>query len=257
MNETPQESGLQIVLSNGGRPVMRVAGELTSDNCAGFADLVGDALEGPGAALALDFEGLEYVDSSGLRELMKAAGDAGSAGCTLSIISMQPQFDHVLTVTGLKHLFVIDTVVPDEWISEIECPQRRTEHRFSVVSDRAICRDVRDEVYGFAAAMGFEEPQLAEIQMAVGEAISNAVRHGAAPGDTIDLLCRDAGRRIIITLTYPSAVFDPDQVPAPVIDENCEGGMGIYLMRLVMDRVRYDFHDGLVDLTLEKALPEP
>ena len=32
----------------------------------------------------------------------------------------------------------------------------------------------------------------------------------------------------------------------------CEGGMGIYFMRLVMDSVDYQFADGHAILTLEK-----
>ncbi len=249
------ETTLQIQLNDGSKPVLQVSGELTVENCDGFADLVGNALGGDGSTLALDLVGLDYVDSSGFMELVRAAKAAAGAGSTLSIVGMQPQFGHLLRVTGLKHLFVIDTIIPQEWIPAARPTIPVPDCVFSVENRGDCCREVRRRVCDFAAGMGFAEPQLSEIKMAVGEAIANAVRHGAGPGDRIEVRCKDSDGILIVTISYPSAWFDPDSVPTPDIDSGPEGGMGIYFMRLVMDRVCFGFQDGRVTVTLEKALP--
>lgn len=257
MNDLMDYGDLQVALCDGENPVMRLGGELTSQNCSGLARLLGDALEEPGSDLRLDLGGLDFVDSSGVRELVKTVSRANADGRTVSILSITDQLHHVLTVTGLRHLFTIDgEIVPDGRASSAARPEREAERRFSMRCDPAMCRDAREVICDFAAGIGFREHEVAEIKTAVGEAVSNAVRHGAAAGDSINIVCRDAGRRLVVTLSYPSAVFDPAAVPLPVVDECCQGGMGIFMMRLIMDRVDYSFHDGFVDVTIEKSLPQ-
>ncbi|MFH1175918.1 MAG: ATP-binding protein [Acidobacteriota bacterium] len=84
-----------------------------------------------------------------------------------------------------------------------------------------------------------------EIELALGEALANAVIHGCArdAGKTVQVCAAcDPERGLLIVIRDPGAGFDPAQVPSPVVGERLyrEGGRGIYLINQLMDEVRYE-----------------
>ena len=97
----------------------------------------------------------------------------------------------------------------------------------------------------WAQKAGFDERTLYEIQLAVDEACANVVDHayqGADPGD-IEVFCclddqiltvqvRDWGTGFDLT-----GVADPD-LDAP-LEERTLGGLGLFLVRQVMDDVQF------------------
>ena len=97
----------------------------------------------------------------------------------------------------------------------------------------------------WAQKAGFDERALYEIQLAVDEACANVVDHayqGADPGD-IEVSCclddqiltvqvRDWGTGFDLT-----SVADPD-LDAP-LEERILGGLGLFLVRQVMDDVQF------------------
>ena len=115
-------------------------------------------------------------------------------------------------------------------------------HRLTFVGGLELAGQVREWICERAREAGFDEDAVADIALAVSEAVSNIVRHayeGRADGrieatlttdDTALTLClRDYGRK-----------FDPDLYQSPDLDTPAEGGYGIFLMRTVMDGVRYE-----------------
>ncbi len=102
----------------------------------------------------------------------------------------------------------------------------------------AVVRDVTERM---ASLAGFEGGEAAAIKLAVDEACSNVLRHA---------YCGDTSRRLRInfTLTPDSLIselhdfgigFDPNSVPAPDLENLKPGGLGIHLMRTVMDEIDY------------------
>jgi serine/threonine-protein kinase RsbW len=84
-----------------------------------------------------------------------------------------------------------------------------------------------------------------EIEMALREALANAVLHGAKddPSKQIQLcVACDEQRGMLIIVRDPGPGFNPDQVPSPVMGENIfsDHGRGIYLINQLMDEVRYE-----------------
>ena len=93
----------------------------------------------------------------------------------------------------------------------------------------------------FACAEGKEF----EIEMAVREALANAVRYGCGrdPGKTIQLsVACDQARGMLIVVRDPGPGFDPAAVPSPIGGEQLfsHHGRGIYLINQLMDRVEFD-----------------
>lgn len=82
------------------------------------------------------------------------------------------------------------------------------------------------------------------IQLALTEALANAVVHGAKsdPAKIIecDVAC-DESRGMLIVVRDPGEGFDPGCIPSPVVGENIysEHGRGIYLINQLMDEVKF------------------
>ena len=83
-----------------------------------------------------------------------------------------------------------------------------------------------------------------EVELALTEALANAVEHGCA-GDPskqaqVCVGC-DPDRGLLIVIRDPGPGFDPSQVPSPVVGDQIfsTGGRGIFLINRLMDDVHY------------------
>jgi len=83
-----------------------------------------------------------------------------------------------------------------------------------------------------------------EIEMALREALANAIRHGCAgdPHKSVQLcVACDETRGMLIVVRDPGPGFDPASVPSPVVGQNLYSshGRGIYLITQLMDEVSF------------------
>jgi serine/threonine-protein kinase RsbW len=82
------------------------------------------------------------------------------------------------------------------------------------------------------------------IELALSEALANAVVHGAKcdPSKVIecDVAC-DQNRSLLIVVRDPGEGFDPATIPNPVVGQNIYSGhgRGVYLITQVMDEVKF------------------
>lgn len=116
-----------------------------------------------------------------------------------------------------------------------------------------------------AEEAGLDERGVYEVQLAVDEACANVIEHaygGQARGE-IEVTCSITSDGITVTLRDHGPRFDPDSVPSPNLDapleERNDRGLGLYLMRQLMDDVRFDFASDtgnvLTMAKLKKASP--
>jgi len=103
-----------------------------------------------------------------------------------------------------------------------------------------VVQGVMDIVRQMKCAAGKED----DIELALTEALANAVVHGAKgdPSKTIecDVAC-DENRGMLIIVRDPGEGFDPKAIPSPMHGENLYShhGRGIYLINQLMDQVRF------------------
>ena len=97
----------------------------------------------------------------------------------------------------------------------------------------------------WARKAGFDERALYKIQLAVDEACANVVDHaytGAEPGD-IEVCCRLDDRLLTIQVRDWGKGFDLGGVKDPdleaPLEERSLGGLGLFLVRQVMDEVQF------------------
>ena len=109
--------------------------------------------------------------------------------------------------------------------------------------------EIRDFVGAVARDGGFGEKDVYNIQLATDEAASNIIEHayeGVSDG-VLDLSCGMEKELIRITLIDYGVPFDPSAIPMPDLKADLSdrkiGGLGIFLMRKLMDEVHYEPRD--------------
>ena len=105
--------------------------------------------------------------------------------------------------------------------------------------------EIRDLVAQTAREGGFTEKEIYSLQLAADEAASNIIEH-AYEGDSdasIDITCDVHDNVIVVTMHDTGKPFDPSKVKEPNLQADLSdrqiGGLGIYLMRKLMDDVSY------------------
>jgi anti-sigma regulatory factor (Ser/Thr protein kinase) len=105
---------------------------------------------------------------------------------------------------------------------------------------------IREFVGGIAAKGGFSDKETYNIKLATDEAASNIIEHayeGVSNG-ILEISCGLHKNSIVIILVDHGESFDPSAVPMPDLkadlSERQVGGLGIFLMRKLMDEVHYD-----------------
>ncbi len=84
------------------------------------------------------------------------------------------------------------------------------------------------------------------LETAVDEASTNVLKYAyGGQGGFFQIACELQGREIVVTIRDRGIQFDPNSIPLPDIGADLEnrkiGGLGIYMMKKMMDVVRYDF----------------
>ena len=101
--------------------------------------------------------------------------------------------------------------------------------------------EARHAVADFALDCGFDLADICDIALAVGEACNNAAEHGHNDAGQILLQCRFDGVDLDIVVADSGTGFDVLGIGSGS-HRNGKGdrGLGIFLMRTLMDCVEYD-----------------
>ena len=119
------------------------------------------------------------------------------------------------------------------------------EEGLCVTSSLVNLGDIADYVAQQATVAGLDEECTFEVQMAVDEACTNSIQHAYRGHNTGELrvCCFREGDDFVVEITDFGAPFDPQSIPAPDVtgplEERSIGGLGVYLMRQLMDSVQF------------------
>jgi serine/threonine-protein kinase RsbW len=102
-----------------------------------------------------------------------------------------------------------------------------------------------ERIMGLIGEMGCAPASHFEIELAVTEALANAVEHGCRhdTGKLVEVCVEcDRARGVLIIIRDPGTGFDPAALPSPLQGERIysEGGRGVFLINQLMDEVRYE-----------------
>jgi serine/threonine-protein kinase RsbW len=128
-------------------------------------------------------------------------------------------------------------------------PSDRPEAALCVASQLKYLAEISAFVAARAEVAGLTEEQAFAVQMAVDEACTNAMEHGYGGHEDgeVRLCCYLEGADFVVEVADRGKRFDPAEVPMPNLDAPLEerevGGLGLYLMRRLMDSVEFHFDE--------------
>ena len=110
---------------------------------------------------------------------------------------------------------------------------------------------IRNFVSAIARKVGFKDKDVNKIELALDEACTNVIRHAYEDDESqdIDIAIKIDYQKLSIVVTDRGKSFDVDEIELPDMDtylaELRVGGLGIYLMRTLMDEVDYHSEPGV------------
>ncbi|HED54346.1 MAG TPA: ATP-binding protein [Phycisphaerales bacterium] len=129
------------------------------------------------------------------------------------------------------------------------------------MSDPIYLAGAREMVLGISRRLGFKEAPATQIALAVDEALANVINHGYDRQNDKPIWIRiwpktdghTPGLRLMIE--DEARQIDPDSICGRDLDDVKPGGLGVHIIREVMDTVTYERRDKVgMRLTLIKKL---
>lgn len=121
----------------------------------------------------------------------------------------------------------------------------KTTYQINISASTRNLSEVRNFITDHAESYGFVEGQIADIRLAVDEAVTNIIKH-AYQNDTskeINITLKFSDNQLCILLTDTGKTFEFETYELPDIKKQIEqkkrGGMGVYLIHSLMDKVSY------------------
>jgi len=114
---------------------------------------------------------------------------------------------------------------------------------------------VRQAVAGIARRMSFGDNQIEDIKIAVGEACTNAIKHGCTGDASRNVLVRCTVRDDALQVEVTNSIANCSSPTVPEApDLSKEGGLGLYLMRQLVDEVDLCWDTDTATVKLTKML---
>lgn len=243
--------------------VANVRGDIDAFTVPDLKAALDGALNRGCTSIVLDLSHVSYLDSSALglivwlnRILEPKDGKlvlAGATGDVTRILEISGLIGAAPTVSAasdttdaLAGLTLAEPTSPPLWTQMIQIP--------AAPSSLA---DARQEICCLLEPLDLVESSLFDVRVAVGEALSNAVRHGSPRGETDVVLVSVTAYddRVVITVTDTGSGFNG--VAASSGDPYAASGRGVMFMRALMDQVEFTpLPGGGTSVTLVKHLPE-
>lgn len=137
------------------------------------------------------------------------------------------------------------------------------ERRTCVPADAAQLPVLTQFLQEFWSAASLPPAQAMNFELALEEVFMNVVSHGSSPGTVprveVSLLLADGG--VMMSIEDDGAAFNPLTLPEPdiqaKIDERRVGGLGVFLVRKLMDAVSYQRNGSRNQLRMSKHIEEP
>jgi serine/threonine-protein kinase RsbW len=122
-----------------------------------------------------------------------------------------------------------------------EVTEEKTE--FVLPSRIESIEEVAEKAAEVASRFGIDEAALFGIDLAVREAVANAVKHGNKLDETknVTVSFTSSTQVFVVTVRDQGAGFNPEDVPDPTNPENLlkASGRGIFFMKNFMDEVEW------------------
>jgi len=131
--------------------------------------------------------------------------------------------------------------------------------RLEIPSSSEYVSVARQTVGGIAHRLAFGTTDVEDVKLAVGEACTNAVKHGVRGDARVSIRCTISPRELEIEVCNAVGAEIPKPVGAEVPDPTRldEGGLGLFLMKKLMDTVEVSCEGGFATVKMTKRISRP
>jgi anti-anti-sigma factor len=201
------------------------------------------------ANIILDLTHVTYADSSALGLLVWLDHKLRPADGRIMLAGANADVMRILELSGLARLStsigMSDDV--DSALAGLELAPTSSAELWSrqicIPADINRLAGVRDEVSDLVTPLGFVDSAVFDIKVALGEALANAVRHGAPDaGGKVCVEVTAYDDRVVLEIADNGAGFDGRHTASD--DLYAPSGRGIMFMRALMDRVEFEPAEG-------------
>jgi anti-sigma regulatory factor (Ser/Thr protein kinase)/ABC-type transporter Mla MlaB component len=230
--------------SNGKQPSLIVSGHVDETNIDRLVTVLDHLAEEHERCVSLDLAEVPSIDATALECLAESAGTFSGRRRRLHIKDASDAVQQSLD----RHLLM------DIFCCEAECAGHACEiaarvchmDLFTLPSEPACCSEARNRVKQVAESAGLVGNWLRDVMVAVGEAVSNAIRHGSVGADngSFTVSCIANPERISISVSDSGPGFCIEDVPTFEDALFREHGRGIHCMNALMDEVSFSFEGG-------------
>jgi serine/threonine-protein kinase RsbW len=96
-------------------------------------------------------------------------------------------------------------------------------------------------IAGIASRLQFSIEDIEDLKLAVAEACTNCIQH-ASQSDSIAISCRIRPDKLIMTVEDSGGDASAESLAPKRLGEPQVGGLGVFLIRSLMDDVEYELH---------------
>lgn len=230
----------------GEKPAVVLSGEANHSNISHVVDLFDKlACENHGC-VTLDLDRVEHIDSAAIEGFASSAGSFIDRGRRIHINKVNRNVWRTLDRHLLGDLFCVNNgeclcdprkcgCAKESWAMDV----------FSLPCDLLQCREARERVGRVAELVGFSHCYQQDIMLAVGEAVTNAVRYAYVDEtSTFTVSCLATPEKLSITVTDSGPGFDMEMLLSFEEALFLEHGRGVHCMKALMDEVHFTFDRG-------------
>lgn len=225
--------------------VARLSGDIDTAIVPELRDELDHSIEAGCANLVLDLTHVTYADSSALGLLVWLDHKLRPCGGRVLLAGANKDVSRILELSGLASLTTSIAVTEDvaSALAGLDTEVVQTaplwSEDISIPADIDRLAQVRDAVSLLVAPLAFTESAVFDIKVALGEALANAVRHGAPDsGGRVCVNVTAYSDRVILEVTDNGSGFDG--IHASSDDLYAPSGRGIMFMRALMDDVAFE-----------------
>jgi serine/threonine-protein kinase RsbW len=232
---------LEILINYADEPTIALRGEVDYRNINRINQAIASIVDRGKSSINIDLRGLIFMDSTGISALIDAANTIVPKHCNVKLITSDGQLPKMLSRCGMSGLFQYEQISALQPIIGFSlCPETRDVVEFEVPSQPQMLSYIRSRVADFACSMPFSDEEIEDIKLAVGEAATNAIRHGSSRDCTgVKIRFKRGKDEMKVYIVDKGLGFDPDSVCTTPFGDMCEGGRGIMFMKALMDEVRF------------------
>jgi anti-anti-sigma factor len=238
-------------------------GRLDHTAADGFQQQLEAAIGGSGrapAAVIVDCSELDYVSSAGLRVFLLAARAAQRSAIPFALCALRPAVREVFDLSGFSRIITVQPDRPTALERALPAPAH-PERRRAVPCTASQLPVLTQFLQEFWSQAGLPPAQSPAFELALEEIFMNIVTHGSPPGagQRVDVTLALADGGLTMTFEDEGPEFDPLSLPAPDVaaplEERVVGGLGVSLMRQMMDSVSYHRVGTRNQLRVSKRIP--